>query len=891
MPKAEPTKRPDPAVLLSQIEADEKRQLRGRLKIFFGSSAGTGKTYAMLQEAHRRLKEGLDVVAGIVETHDRHETKQLLEGLPVLPLQDIDHRGVKLKEFDLDGALKRKPAILLVDELAHTNAAGCRHLKRWQDVEELLVAGIDVYTTLNVQHLESLNDVVGSITGIAVREMVPDSIFDEADDIIFVDTPPDELLNRLREGKVYIAPGANERAIQNFFRKTNLQSLRELALRRTADYVDADTDDQRRREGLSTPNIAGDRIMVCIGPDMFASKLVRTGKRLAAALKSPWDAVYVETPQSSSQDPRLRHHIQHVMASAERNGADVVSLQGARIGDELLNYARNKGITKILIGKSVAPAWRALLGKGLPEYILSQSGDIDVYVVTTPAALSASFNKKRKLSLKPTWWKEYLVAALSSAGVTVLGFASFSFLKTIDMAMLYLVGVMCISAWLGRGPSLLYSVLSIAAFDFFFVHPQFTFAISDFSYTLTFLVMFVTSIVISTLATKLRDQMLLSRRREHETQMFYGLTKELTATRTREDMSEALIRRLTETARVAVSIWYPDGKGYLNMAYGEVTGDHFKEETVVKWCFDNGQAAGAGTDTMPSAARYYLPIRGTNMTLGVVGVKPEGELLLPDQTLMIETFVDLLGSALERSETAESAEKAKMLAEREKMRNILLSSVSHDLRSPLSVITGAADTLLQNASMADNQLLKSIRQEASRLTRVVSNLLDITRIEGGQIRLNMHPYFPAEIIGSAVESCKEVLKHHKLVLNVPEQLPYVKMDGLLMSQVIQNLLENAANHTPQGTAVTVEAGMHNNGLHLVISDNGPGIPLGQEKEIFNKFATFAQGDRPKGAGLGLSICQAVVMAHLGRIYAENKKEGGSRFVVELPATLTMPEPE
>ncbi len=889
MPKAEPTKRPDPAVLLSQIEADEKRQKRGKLKIFFGSSAGTGKTYAMLQEAHRRLKEGLDVLAGIVETHDRHETKSLLEGLPILPLQEIDHRGVRLKEFDLDAALKRKPAILLVDELAHTNAAGCRHLKRWQDVEELLSAGIDVYTTLNVQHLESLNDVVGSITGIAVREMVPDSIFDEADDIIFVDTPPDELLNRLRDGKVYIAPGANERAIQNFFRKTNLQSLRELALRRTADYVDADTDDQRRREGLSTPNVAGDRIMVCIGPDMFASKLVRTAKRLASALKSPWDAVYVETPQASKQDARLRHHIQHVMASAERNGAGVVGLQGSRIGDELLNYARNRGITKIIIGKSVAPAWRTLFGKGLPEYILAQSGDIDVYIVTTPAALSVAFNRRKNLKLPKKWWADYLWAIAAIGLITGASYPSQSWLSSMDVIMLYLIGVMIVSASLGRWPSIIYAALSVSAFNFFFIEPKFSFNVYQSSYWLTFVVMFCTSVVISSLASKLRDQVILSRRREHETQMFYGLTKELTATRTREDMSEALIRRLTETAGVAVSIWYPDGKGFLNMKYGEITGDHFKEETVVKWCFDNAQNAGAGTDTMPSAVRYYLPIRGTNMTLGVVGVKPEDELLLPDQTLMIETFVDLLGSALERSETAESAERAKMLAEREKMRSILLSSVSHDLRSPLSVITGAADTLLQNTALADNALLKSIRQEASRLTRVVSNLLDITRIEGGQLKLNMHPYYPAEIIGSAAESCKEVLKRHKLSLSVPDQMPFIRMDGLLMSQVIQNLLENAANHTPAGTEITVEANMQGNGLHLVVSDNGPGIPLGQEKEIFNKFATFTQGDRPKGAGLGLSICQAIVMAHLGRIYAENKKERGSRFVVELPATLTMPE--
>ena len=890
MPR-EQNRRPDPAALLSQIEADERRQKRGKLKIFFGSSAGVGKTYAMLQEAHRRKGEGVDVLVGIVETHERPETKALLENLPLLPRLEIDHRGVKVYEFDIDAALKRKPAILLVDELAHTNAPGSRHPKRWQDVQELLDSGIDVYTTLNVQHLESLNDVIASITGIPVREMVPDEFFDEADDIIFVDTPPDELLNRLKDGKVYIAPGANERAIQNFFRKTNLQSLRELALRRTADYVDVDTDEQRRREGLSTPNIAGDRLMICIGPDVFAAKLVRTGRRLATSLKSPWSCVYVETPSAAAQDPRMRQHIQNVLRSAETNGAEIVSLQGTNIGEELINYARNNGITKIVIGKSVKPFWHDLFGRKLAEYVISQSGDIDVYVVTTPAALSTAFNARRSFKFTRHAMMEYTWSMLTVVFVTAAAYQLQKLFTNLDVVMIYLIGVMMTAAWLGRWPSLLCSALSVAAFDFFFVDPKFTFAVSDLRYSLTFFVMFVTGFVISSLAGKLREQLALSRRREHETQIFYDLTRELTATRTRKEMSETVVRRISETIGADTCIWYPDDKGFLEVAFGTEGGDHFKEAMVAKWCYEHSRPAGLGTDTMPSATRYYIPIRGTNLTLGVVGIRPKEELFLPDQTIVMETFVGLLGSALERSETAESAEKAKLLAEKERMRNILLSSVSHDLRSPLAAITGAADTLLQGNGLGNGNLLKSIRHEAARLTKIVNNLLDITRIEGGQLKLNMHPYSPAEIIGSAVGACREALKDHKLHLEVPDNLPFVKMDGLLISQVIQNLLENAGHHTPPGTAVEVKADLYKGGLRVVVADNGPGIPAGQEKEIFNKFATFNYGDRPKGAGLGLSICQAIVMAHLGRIRAENGPRGGAQFIIELPQNLTVPERE
>lgn len=877
-------KRPDPAALLHQIEEDEQRKNRGKLKIFFGSSAGAGKTYAMLLEARRRRAEGIDVIAGIIETHQRPETKQILEGLPELPRLEVDHRGVKVSEFDLDAALKRKPAILLVDELAHTNAPGCRHPKRWQDVEELLEAGIDVYTTLNVQHLESLNDVVESITGIPVRETIPDSFFDEADDIILVDTPPDELLNRLKEGKVYIAPGANDRAMQNFFKKTNLLSLRELALRRTAEYVDVDTDEQRRREGISTPNIAGDRIMVCIGPDQFAAKLVRTGKRLANALKAPWIVVYVETPDAPDLNPRLRQNVQQALQSAERNGASIITLQGTRVGEELVEYAHSKGITKIIIGKSVRSFWKRLAYHNLAEFVLSRSGDIDVYVVTTPAAsvLSHSFNRKKEWKLPSIKIHDYIFSVLVVAVCTGLGHLLRSTLTNSDIIMVYLIGTMTTAAWLGRWPAILYSLLSVTCFNYFFVEPIYTFNVYDRSYWLTFMVMFFASFVISSQAAKLREQMLFSRRRERETQLFYSLTKQLAAAQDERSMARDLENCIAEALQSETNIWFPDDGGKLVMHKGSIVEDQVKEASAARWCFDHQELAGLGTNTMPSAMHFYLPVIGTKSVLGVLGVMPRSghEAYLPDQVIMLKTFAGLLASALERLRSAEVAEKTNLLIEKEKLRNILLSSVSHDLRSPLAAIIGAADTLLHKET--DNRLLGSIRKEAARLSKIINNLLDITRIEGGYLQLNMQPYYPAEIIGTAIDACRVLMKEHKLSLHVNEGMPLMKMDGTLISQVIQNLLENAVNHTPAGTKVDIRADLVNGDLRIAVSDDGPGIPAGQEKEIFNKFATFSRGDKPKGTGLGLAICQAIVTAHKGHIWAENKPEGGARFIVELP---------
>ncbi len=882
--------RPDPALLLKQIADDERRDKRGKLKIFFGSSAGVGKTYAMLQAAQRQRQRGVDIVIGIVETHGRVETAALLADLQILPQVRQDYRGIQLSEFDLDAALKRKPAIILMDELAHTNAPTSRHPKRWQDIEELLDAGIDVYTTLNVQHLESLNDIVESITGIAVRETIPDLLFDNADDIVLVDTPPDELLNRLRDGKVYLVPGINERAVQNFFRKTNLLSLRELALRRTAEYVDADTDDERLREGLTTPNTVGERLLVCIGPDKLAAKLVRTARRLAMSLKAPWTAVYIEPP-GPKQNTRLRQHIQQILDSAERNGAHIINLPGGRIGDELLSYARNNGITKIIIGKPVRPRWQELLRPNLVNHIIRNSGDIDVYVITSLAAVSSS--PLRHLLTPKISWRDFVLAILVTGLLTGLGYSLRAYFSQTDIIMLYLTGAVVVAATLSRGAALLYSLISVSSLNFFFVQPIFSFNVYDRSYWLTFGVMLLASLVISTQAARLREQADLSRQRERKTQIFYRLTRMLTATRERRAICEMVVKHTEDALGMAAAIWLPENGTFTSYA-GKLLGDNAKEEIVTKWCFDHGQEAGRGTDTLPSAHGYYVPIRSMDRQLGVLSAFPElpDSLLKTDEVDTLATFASLLASALERIGAQETAEQTRLANEQERLRNLLLSSISHDLRTPLAAIGGAAETLSLRPVIRQDavtlSLAKSIQHETSRLSRIVSNLLDVTRYEDN-LQLNLEPYFLSEIIGSAIAGNKDVLKNHALQTNIADDLPLVRMDAILITQVLSNLLENAAKHTPHDSVITIAAYKKADGILISVSDNGPGIPPGQEQAIFEKFATHYDGDQAKGIGLGLAICQAIVNAHDGRIWAENLADTGAAFHILLPSDLIMPD--
>lgn len=664
--------RPDPDALLEKINAEEKKAARGKLKIFFGSSAGVGKTYAMLSAAREKLQEGADVAIGLIETHKRPETEKLLEGIPVLAPKKIAYRGVSLRELDLDAALERKPAILLVDELAHTNPTPMRHPKRWNDVMELLDAGIDVYTTLNVQHIESLADVVAGTTGVWVKETVPDSIFDAADDIVLVDIDADDLLKRLSEGKVYVAPQVKARAAENFFRKSNLIALRELALRRTAERVDAQMDAYNEDEGLQGRLPVADKILVCIGPDPLSARLVRSTKRLANALKAPWTAIYVENERHNRLSDLGRRKIEALFRMVERIGGKTVIVQADKAEDAIIRHARENKYTKIIVGKPIRPFWNALFRGSLADKMIRKSGDVDVYVITGAASGLQDTGVRRPVRDE---LGDYLWSLITVFLCTLPGVVLRPWITLTDQALIYLSGIVIIAAKVGRTPSLFYVMLSAVAFNFFFLSPINQLGIEDHSFLLTFVIMLVTGYIIAAQASKLRSQLILARERERQTQTLYRLTRELASTRGRQKVSEVMARHVSEMLNVEVTIWLPELDNNLASIVGTLPdNDYVKERSVLQWCFDNVKPAGLGTETMPSSAGLYLPLEGTSGALGVLGVIPRQEkrVFTMEETTALETLTSLLASALERVFAGEEILQKRLAEESEKLRQTLL---------------------------------------------------------------------------------------------------------------------------------------------------------------------------------------------------------------------------
>lgn len=883
--------RPDPDALLGRIQAQEVRAHRGHLKIFFGSCAGVGKTYAMLSAAHEHMLDGMQVVVGLVETHARPETEKLLDGLTILPTLTIQHRGVDIREFDLDAALAAKPQLLLLDELAHTNGPGLRHPKRWNDVEELLDAGIDVYTTLNVQHLESLNDLVAGITGVWVKELVPDRIFDMADDITLVDIPSDELLKRLHEGKVYLAPGAQARAAENFFKKSNLIALRELALRRTAERVDAQMDDYRVQEGMRDQQPVAEKVMVCIGPDALSAKLVRSARRMATALKSPWVAAYVENARHYRLNQRSRRAVEGVMRSVERNGGKSVVLSGNNAAEELIAYALAQGVTKIIVGKPVSSRMREFVIGSLAENLIRRSGAIDVYVITGQPGRreEQTFLPHVKFNAALYMWGLATVTLC-----TLLARLLDPYLEPIDQVMIYLMGVVVVAARFGQGPSFLFSLIAVTSFNFFFIEPLHALNIQQRSYWMTFLVMTVTSVVISAQATRLRQQAVFARKRERDTQMFFALTRDISATRGHQNIASVAARQLKDVFGCSVLIWVRGPDGALFKIAGDDMPETVKEQSVVQWCLDHGQPSGRGTHTMPTAAGMYFPLSTSDKRTGVMGVVPaqEERSFNPDEVILLETFASLISSALERATAAESAEQARVETEGEKLRNILLSSVSHDLRTPLASITSSSSSIVYEGEQMPRETVRelalSINREAARLSRIVTNLLDVTSLQSGAVALNRQPYFIEELIGSALLRLEAALTKHRVVADAEPNLPMVTIDGLLIEQVLINLLENAVQHTPTGSEIRIVARREPAHLHVTVVDSGPGIAPGKEEAIFDKFYIPADN---KPAGLGLAICRGIITAHGGRIWGENTSESGAAFHFTLPVPYYFNSPE
>jgi two-component system, OmpR family, sensor histidine kinase KdpD len=887
--------RPDPDVLLRRLREQEERERRAKLKIFFGASAGVGKTYAMLVEAHERRRAGTDVAVGVVETHGRAETAELLEGLEVLPPRLLEHRGTSLLEFDLDAALRRRPGLILLDELAHSNAPGSRHAKRWLDVEELLDAGVDVYTTLNVQHVESLYDVVAQITGVAVREIVPDSILERADEIELVDLPPDDLLQRLREGKVYL-PEQARRAADHFFQKGNLIALRELALRVTADRVDQQMESYRREHSIRRPWSVGGRILVGLGDPREGLRLVRAAHRMAARLNAEWLVVHVETPGEFGPPGAARDHLVDLMGYAEELGAETAMLTGPRPAEQMLAYARERNVSRLLVGRPSRPRWRRLLRGSLVDALLAGAGGMDVFVMSgepdetaaAPPAVAAG---------PPSLRAGNYVRAVVAVGVcTALAWLVHRRLDPANLTMIYLLGIMVVAVRLGRGPAVLASLLGVAAFDFFFVPPQFTFHVSDTQYVVTFAGMLGVALVISTMASRLRQQTEAARERERRMAVLYRLSRELSGLRETRELLRAALSRVADVFASRAVILLPDADGRLAVAAGDAAalGEGGHDQGVAQWTFDHAQPAGAGTPTLPAARALFLPLPGVRETVGVLGLVPDDpdRVLTRDRFRLAETFASQVALSLERAQLAEQAERTHVLIESERTRSLLLSSVSHDLRTPLSVITGATSSLLADGAVlpapVGRELVETIADEAQRLNRLVGNLLDMTRLESGAMPVRTDWHSLEEIIGSALGRLESRLPGRPVEVKLPPGLPLVRLDDVLVEQVIFNLIENALKYTPPTSPIEIGATLGDGRLVLEVADRGPGLPPGQEESVFEKFYRGRREGDPSGVGLGLSICRGIVEAHGGTITAANRAGGGAVFRVVLPQTEPPP---
>lgn len=878
--------RPLPDAILEKLKnSHTKNSKRGRLKIFFGSSAGVGKTYAMLSAAHELAAKGVNVVAGIVETHGRPETDRLLQGLTLLPPLVLDYHGIKVMELDLDAALTAKPDVVLVDELAHTNTPGSRHPKRWNDVTELLDAGIDVMTTLNVQHIESLSDVVAGTTGVWVKETVPDSVFDMAEDIVLVDLDEDDLIKRLEDGKIYIAPGAKARAAQHFFKKSNLSALREIALRRMAERVDAERDATGSNEG-QVP--LSEKILVCVPLDPTSEKLLRAAKRLGGALKAPWTALYVDRSSASLQ-PERKRFIEQIERKVERLGGHMVTLHGHDIVDEIITFARRHNITKIIVGKGEKLSVRNLFDSFFVNKLLRKSGYIDVYVITADATDSlpvvSSADKLR--TLKPF---DYLLALATVAGFTVPGLIAPNLLNGTDQALLYLTGIVMVAERLGLGPSLFYAILAASAFNIFFTPPHHTFSLTDRSYLMTFVVMLVTGYAIATQSSRLRAQAIASREKQQRTEDLYSLTRRLAGTRGRLPVSQVVATYIAERFAADVTVWMTNDEGQPAVVLGNLPEQtYYKDFGALQWCLDNVKNAGIGTSTMPTAAGFYLPLSLGSGVIGVLGVYPreEGRIFTLEEVSALETLASLLASALDRVCAGELVQKAMVEKETEKLRKALISTISGDLlRQPLQSIESMTANLSTGQIAIEPETLRniaaSLSSETRRVAQSLTNAVDVESLELGAVRAETLPCSLRSCVDHAVERLGSILAYHTVEKKFPQDLPEISGDRALIEQLMMNILDNAARYSSLHTTIEIDARKMGAEVVISISDRGAGLPQGMEDKIFEKYFSASHGGPNKGTGLGLTIAAGIVRLHGGRIWAENRSGGGAVISFTLP---------
>ncbi|HWE76830.1 MAG TPA: sensor histidine kinase KdpD [Stellaceae bacterium] len=879
--------RPSPDALLRAAQTAGQ----GRLKIFLGAAPGVGKTYKMLLAAQTARKEGTDIVVGVVETHKRAETEALLEGLETIPRRRIDYKDHVLDEMDIDAILARKPSLVLVDELAHTNVTGSRHPKRYLDVEELLAAGIDVYTTINIQHVESLNDVVAQITHVRVRETVPDGILDRADDIEVVDLSPDDLIERLREGKVYV-PAEAERALRNYFQPGNLTALRELALRRTAQRVDEQMLTYMRAHAISGPWPAGERVLVCVSEDSGAAGLVRYARRLADRSHAPWTAIYVETARYQRLAEAARDRIAEALRLAERLGGQTMTIPGRGIAEDVVAFAKDNNITQIVIGKSERSRWFEMLHGSVVHDLVRTAGNISVHVIageagdSEPAVSGMATEPRRKLELAP-----YLASTGIVAVALGIGLALQQFLAIGNISIVFLTAVLVSAARYGLAPSLFASFLSVLAYNFFFLPPLYTLTITEPENILALIAFLVAAVIASQLAASTRAQAVTARSRARTTEELLAFSRKLSGVATLDDLLWATTYQIASMLKLHAVVLMPEGTSLaVKAAYPPE--DHLDgaDLAAAKWSWANNHPAGRGSDTLPGARRLFLPLRTGRGAVGVLGLDRElpGLMLSPDARRLLDALMDLAALAIERIHLQSDLDRTKLQAESERLRSALLTSISHDLGTPLASIIGAASSLKSVGERYGGEdraaLLSTILDEAERLNRFVGNLLDMTKLESGAIAPKQEMIDLGEIVGTALQRAGKVLAHHRVKVDLAGDLPMLRLDFVLFEQVLFNLLDNAAKYAPPESTVEIRARRRNDRVEVHVLDEGSGIPQDQIERIFDKFHRVAEGDRKRpGTGLGLAICRGFVAAMGGTIRARNRADrSGGDFVIELP---------
>jgi len=887
--------RPSPDALLEKA----RQETRGRLKIFLGAAPGVGKTYEMLESGRAKMSDGVDVVIGIVETHGRKETQALVNGFEVIPRVKIDYKGRPLEEMDIDAILARQPRLVLVDELAHTNAEGSRHPKRYLDVKELLDRGIDVYSTLNIQHVESLNDVVSQITRIRVRETVPDSIIDMADDVEIIDLTPDDLIKRLHDGKVYV-PKTAERALTNYFTPGNLTALRELALRKTAQRVDDQLLTHMQAHAIAGPWAAGERVLVSVDQHPRSASLVRYASRMASRLRAPWAAVYVETGRSINLTETDRDTIAATLRLAEQLGGEAITIPGREVSEELVRHAAANNVTHIVIGAPNKPTWRDWLHRSIADDLIRTSGNISVHVISGSETVGTSARGVGAAPSVPDFnIRAYLSATAYVVVALIAGVVLDQVLDVRNLALVFLMAVLTSAVIHGLRPALYTCIISALSFNFFFLPPRYTLTISDPESVLALFFFLGVAVIASNLTATVQRQAAAARQRARTTEDLYLFSKKLAGTGTLDDVLWATAFQLASMLKVRVVLLLPE-EGTIAVKAGYPPDDTLDEADIAaaRWAWEHNHAAGRGADSLPGAKRLYVPLRTGRAAVGVIGLdndRRDGPLLTPEQQRLLDALADQAALAIERIQLVADVDRAKLAAEADRLRSALLTSISHDLKTPLAAILGAAGTLRDyrdSMSVEDRlDLLSTVVDESERLNRFIANLLDMTKIESGAMEPNYALHYPGDIAGSALRRAEKILAHHKTVMTIPADLPMIRVDPVLFEQVLFNLLDNAAKYAPQGSSIRIDGRADEYNVVVEVSDEGPGIPPADVDRVFDTFYRVSKGDQVRaGTGLGLSICRGFVEAMGGAITARNRSDrSGAVFTIRLPKPNEIPK--